>query len=222
MPLPIKIEELFKRIVVESDRLEYKEGLNPEKVAQTICAFANDINNIGGGYIVLGVESRDGAPKLPPKGLEKSQLEAIQKNIIEVEHKITPFPQVVVSPEIYKGKNILVLWVPGGDNRPYKAPISYSGKEKAYYIRRHSTTARANSAEEKRLLEISARVPFDDRINHGAEIEDMSKDTIMQFLKDAGSGLYRGAKSMSLIELCQMLLICRGPKKISNQSMSGF
>nr|WP_199221490.1 hypothetical protein [Desulfonatronum sp. SC1] len=28
----------------------------------TICAIANDFNNFGGGYLVVGVEERDGRP----------------------------------------------------------------------------------------------------------------------------------------------------------------
>lgn len=201
MPLPIKIEELFKGLTVESDRLDYKEGFNPEKVTQTICAFANDINNIGGGYIIFGVKSSDGAPELPPAGLKESQVEAYQKKIIETQYKILPFPQVILSPEIYFKKRVLVLWVPGGENRPYKAPVSYEGSEKAYYIRRHSTTVKANQHEEKQLLEISARIPFDDRVNHNADIRDMKRDIILQFLKDTGSGLYESAKGVALPEL---------------------
>ncbi len=213
MPLPIRIEELFKGLTVESDRLDYKEGFDPEKAAQTICAFANDINNIGGGYIVFGVKSADGAPELPPAGLKESQVEAFQKKIIEARHKIMPFPQVVVSPETYLKKRILVLWVPGGENRPYKAPISYTGTEKTYYIRRHSTTVKANQQEEKQLLEISARIPFDDRINHNADMRDMKRDIILQFLKDSGSGLYETAKDVSVPELCRLLQVCRGSKE---------
>ena len=36
---------------MEWERLEYKAGWNPEEIIHTICAFANDINNWGGGYI---------------------------------------------------------------------------------------------------------------------------------------------------------------------------
>ena len=54
MALSINIQELLEQRVVESTRIEYKTGLNPAAVIRTLCAFANDIDNTGGGYIVIG------------------------------------------------------------------------------------------------------------------------------------------------------------------------
>ena len=45
MALPINIDDLVNHRKVESARIEYKEGWNPEKVLHTLCAFANDIDN---------------------------------------------------------------------------------------------------------------------------------------------------------------------------------
>ncbi|HEY5510424.1 MAG TPA: hypothetical protein VIK10_05275 [Prolixibacteraceae bacterium] len=50
MALPVNITELLHGKVVEWERLEFKEGWNPEDVLHSVCAFANDINNWGGGY----------------------------------------------------------------------------------------------------------------------------------------------------------------------------
>ena len=77
MPLPLNIRELFTGRVVEWERLEFKEGWNPEAVMRTICAFANDFHNWGGGYIVIGVAEKDGRPVLPPKGLNPEQVDII-------------------------------------------------------------------------------------------------------------------------------------------------
>ena len=65
--LPINIDSLLRRRTIESERVEYKAGWNPESVLHTLGAFANDFHNLGGGYVVLGVEERDGRPVLPPK-----------------------------------------------------------------------------------------------------------------------------------------------------------
>ena len=54
--LPINIDELLKGQIVEWERLEFKKGWNPEEIIHTICAFANDINNWGGGYLIIGIE----------------------------------------------------------------------------------------------------------------------------------------------------------------------
>ena len=51
MAIPISIKELLLARLVESTRIEYKKNWNPEKVLHSICAFANDIDNTGGGYI---------------------------------------------------------------------------------------------------------------------------------------------------------------------------
>ena len=51
MALPINIADLLEKRKVESNRIEFKEGWNPTSIYHSICAFANDIDNIGGGYI---------------------------------------------------------------------------------------------------------------------------------------------------------------------------
>ena len=58
MALPINIEQLLDATTVESTRIEYKEGWNPDVIYRTICAFANDFDNTGGGYILVGVEEK--------------------------------------------------------------------------------------------------------------------------------------------------------------------
>ena len=50
MPLPINIHDLLVGKPVEWERLGFKQGWNPEAVLQTLCAFANDFHNLGGGY----------------------------------------------------------------------------------------------------------------------------------------------------------------------------
>lgn len=66
--LPINLEDLLRQRTVEGERIEYKAGWNPEAVLHTACAFANDFHNLGGGYIIIGVEEKEGRPVLPPKG----------------------------------------------------------------------------------------------------------------------------------------------------------
>lgn len=51
MTLPVNIEDVLHARTVESERVEFKQGWNPEAVLHTICAFANDFHNLGGGYI---------------------------------------------------------------------------------------------------------------------------------------------------------------------------
>jgi predicted HTH transcriptional regulator len=80
MALHVNIENLIKGEVVETGRIEYKSGWNPERVIHSMCAFVNDINNLGGGYIVIGVEEKDGILQLTTVGLQKNQLDAMKRN----------------------------------------------------------------------------------------------------------------------------------------------
>lgn len=50
MALPINVEDLLRQRKVESNRIEFKKGWNPDRIYRNICGFANDFDNIGGGY----------------------------------------------------------------------------------------------------------------------------------------------------------------------------
>ena len=84
MALPINIEQLLGGHSVEWERIEFKKGWNPEDIVHTICAFANDINNWGGGYVVVGVDEDNGTPILPPEGINIKHLDNIQKELLNI------------------------------------------------------------------------------------------------------------------------------------------
>ena len=58
MELEINIEDLLNRRKIESDRIEFKSGWNPDDIYHSIFACANGYNNDGCGYIAVGVEVR--------------------------------------------------------------------------------------------------------------------------------------------------------------------
>lgn len=45
MALPINVEDLLNKQKIESNRIEFKRGWNPDKIYHTICAFATDLDN---------------------------------------------------------------------------------------------------------------------------------------------------------------------------------
>lgn len=117
-------------------------------------------------------------------------------------------------PVDFLGKKILVIWVPGGDNRPYKAPESLGKKPAmAYWVRRYSSTKKANPAEERQLFELAAKVPFDDRVNHQALIADFNVPLIGSFLQEVKSDLSGQLGTMPLNDLCKQMNIVRGSKE---------
>lgn len=88
--IPLKLEKLLKGRTVEQNRVEYKEGWNPNDIIHTICAFANDFSNVNGGYLVIGIQAEEGLPILPPKGLSRNTLDSVQQEIFQYCNMITP------------------------------------------------------------------------------------------------------------------------------------
>ena len=119
--LPISIELIISGQEIESSRIEYKRSWNPSECIRTICAFANDIENQDGGYIIIGVEEKKGRPVLPVVGVDPDEIDDIEKDLLNKCHFIDPFyfPRIEICD--YQGKKLLVLWVTAGEERPYRA-----------------------------------------------------------------------------------------------------
>lgn len=92
-----------------------------------------------------------------------------------------------------------MLWAPGGQTRPYKAPASVSARHKSwhYYIRRYSSTVEAKGEVEQELLSLAAKVPFDDRFQQMARVDDLSRPLMEAFLREVGSELADDAVTLS-------------------------
>ncbi|MCD6206485.1 MAG: putative DNA binding domain-containing protein [Methanosarcinales archaeon] len=190
--LPINLEDLVHARSVESVRREFKKTWSEpimESVIHSICAFANDFFNLNGGYIILGIEDKDGQPVLPPHGLEDRNMDTIQKQIRGNCKRIDPEYQPVLSPEIYHDKQILVIWVPGGELRPYQAPIKLRERDRAYFVRQGSESVRAQGDTLTQLMQMTAKVPFDDRRNNSVQVDVISPSLVRKYLADIRSDL---------------------------------
>jgi hypothetical protein len=95
----------------------------------------------------------------PPIGLVDNQLDKIQREFLAHCQLIQPPYFPVLSIEEVEGRMLIVLWAPGGQNRPYKAPESVTAKHKVwrYYIRRYSSTVQAKGDTEQELLSLAAK-----------------------------------------------------------------
>lgn len=194
--LPINLDALLRLQGVESPRVEFKaswdEKTTGAQVIRTICAFANDFQNLNGGYVVIGVAEKDSAAELPPKGLTESELDAAQIWIRGHCNKIDPVYQPVLSPEVYDGRRILVVWAPGSQARPHQAPESAEkAASRKFFIRLGSETTDADKQPDLKtqLLQMTARVPFDDRRALQANVLEIRETKVREFLHDIGSGL---------------------------------
>lgn len=105
MALPININDFLNGKTVEWERLEFNEGWNPEAVLHTLCAFANYIHNLGGGYILIGVAENNGRPVLPPVGRNLAQIDAIQKVLLNLRFSaIAPYYHPIAVPVEIAGR----------------------------------------------------------------------------------------------------------------------
>lgn len=60
----------------------------------------------------------------------------------------------------------------------------------------------APTEEEKRdLYNLANNIPFDDRVNHEANMEDLNITLIQNYLKEVGSSLYEVSKKMDFVDL---------------------
>ncbi len=213
MAIPVNVDDLINHRVVESTRIEYKADFNPDPIIRSICAFANDIDNMGGGYIIVGVEENNGAPVFPVKGIEQARIDGILKKLREYCHFIEPLYEPVVEPILYGTVYVIVIWVSGGHGRPYKAPKEVTGKQsiKHYYIRKFANSVIASDQEEKELFYASSNIPFDDRPNLAADISDLDLGLLRSHLKEIDSNLYPYSLSMDTLQVAKDMQLVDGP-----------
>ncbi|MBF0425081.1 MAG: putative DNA binding domain-containing protein [Magnetococcales bacterium] len=220
--LPLPIEGLFRKASIESERVEFKATWDAEttsyQVLKSICAFANDLHNLNGGYIILGVEEGPGGRALRPvRGLSSEEVEAAQKWLRGHCKRMDPIYQPIFSPESVDGKLLLVIWVPGSEVRPHSAP---SGKKepRRYFVRIGSETVDAEkSGLLQDLMRMTASVPFDDRRATAARIEDMREIKVREFLRDIESGLLGEEDTLDIYQKLRLVAPANGhdvPKNI--------
>ena len=177
--LLINVEELIKLQGVESQRVEFKKAWHNRKdtprstywqVIHTITAFANDLYNVNGGYIIIGVEEKKDCES--PDSLQvilstlgvTGNLDKIQKEISGAcRENIKPEINPILQPEVVDGKKVLVIWIRPSDNRPHMCRESNKSNEWNYYIRGGTETKKAKPEQISLLYQHSGAPPFDDR-----------------------------------------------------------
>ena len=213
MALPINVEDLLSKRKVESNRIEFKASWNPDKIYHTICAFANDLENIGGGYILVGIEEENGIAKRPVKGLAENEIDHILKEMVGYDAKISPTYLTKVSVEEVDCKIVLIIWVPAGINRPYSVMESVVAKKSVakFYVRSKSSTIEAKGEVLDEVRELANRVPFDERGNALVKIEDISGVLVYEYLKKVGSKLTEGFTAKHLLDILDAMDLLTGP-----------
>jgi len=213
MALPVNIEDLLNKRKVEGNRIEFKKGWNPISIYHSICAFANDIDNIGGGYILVGVDEVDGIAQRPVEGVPLEKLDHIQKDLQRYNQLFEPYYAAKIFVEEIDGKHVIVLWVPSGNHRPYSIPADVTAKVKrpVIYIRYGSTSIEAKGEVLDELRMMAVREPFDERGNPDIKLEDISMVLLRDYLVKVGSKLSDELWTRPLPEILDQMNLYAGP-----------
>ena len=218
MALAINIEDLLNKQKIESNRIEFKKGWNPASIYHSVCAFANDFDDLGGGYILVGVDSDDdtGLAIRPVEGVPVEKIDGILQEMVGYNNKLSPYYLPRTSVEEVDGKLVLVIWCPAGINRPYSVPenvTAKNGSKEYFYIRSGTSSIIAKGEVLDELRELASRVPFDERGNSDILLEDISLVLLRDYLVKVGSRLADQVATMPLPKILDQMELDTGPKE---------
>ena len=80
-------------------------------------------------------------------------------------------------------------------------------RERVSYIRKMSSTIIPSEEEKRDLYNLANNVPFDDRVNHEADIADLNLTLIQAYLKEVESSMYEESRHMDFLDLCRSMNI---------------
>jgi ATP-dependent DNA helicase RecG len=171
----ISLDELARR---ESEQTEWKENVaDVDDVVATLSAFANDLQNLGGGTVVCGArEEKDaqGFPKLVQSGLTANRLKEVENTVLtrcreRVSPPITPIVEEL--PSDHDDRRILVFLQPATGT----AHTFRRGKEGGKHFVRvsRSTIEARNGVLRDLLVRRGTMEPWDRRLCNGATVDDL-------------------------------------------------
>jgi ATP-dependent DNA helicase RecG len=169
-----KLRELMGQL--EADWIERTRSWNKtDKLAEAICAFANDLPNHGHpGYVLIGVDDKTGAPVGANVGDEVLK----QLGGLRSDGNIQPLPAITVSRvRLSDGSgDIAVIEVQPSD----MPPVRYKGQ---VWIRIGPRRAVASEQEERMLTErrVALARTFDMRLCGGATFEDLAAELFFTY-----------------------------------------
>ena len=222
----IDLHQLLSRSGVEGERVEFKATWDPKttgpQVLRTLAAFANDLHNLNGGWVVLGVREVDGRATLPPEGLSDAEIEEagswIRGNCQRVEPPIQPRLFDVT----FQERRLLVAWMPASDARPHRAPDPRNPERKEFFVRTGAGDVKAQGAILDTLYQLTARVPWDGRRALDREVGDIRPSLVREFLREEGSALADDLDDLSLLRRMDLIARTNGHEVPLNVALLFF
>ncbi len=210
MALSVDIHRLLKGGAVEWERIDFRKNFHALSVLRSICAFANDLGNTGGGYIIIGVEQDKDhhLPIFPVRGLSPGEITIFTQEIARIcKHLYPPYYPIVETAD-FRNKQLLVLWMPVGPNRPYQVPQGLiKPSNYSFYVRTRWSTRKASSHEQLELIAQANQIPFDAQSHYLADITDLNITLIQSYLAAIKSSLSAKSEDMPFFDLCKRMNI---------------
>jgi len=159
----LNISELLQQS--ENSSLEFKETVSrPERIAKEIIAFANT----QGGTLIIGVSDSGVVKGFQKEGAEEYFTNVARNNII-------PAIDVDVETLVHDGKNIVVVSVPKGKDKPYQS-LNHQ-----FLIRVGSTNRVATQSELMRLFQQSGAFHYDATGLENSSIKNINLNKITEY-----------------------------------------
>lgn len=188
MTARVDLNELARR---ENEQTEWKENVaDSDDVVATLSAFANDLQNLGGGYVVCGVrEDKDeyGFPTLVRVGLTADRVKAVEGQVLSrcrgmVSPAITPLVEEISTTDPLR--RILVFIQPATGTAHTFRRRNDGAK---HYVRVSRSTVEARNGTLKDLLvRKGALEPWDRRPCIGATEADLDLLALREALQRMG------------------------------------
>ncbi|WP_069469977.1 RNA-binding domain-containing protein [Candidatus Marithrix sp. Canyon 246] len=180
------MENLKKRIYLGEDSYtQFKVNItNSEKLAEELVAFSN----AKGGLLIIGVDDKAEIVGLSSDDIRR--LNQLIGNVINA--NLTPPIYPLVSIKEINNKNILVIEIDEGVNKPYST-------NKGLYITKAGSDKRKISPEElKRLFAESKKLYADEEIIKTSDITDLNSQLFYRFLRVDNKTVYNELKAGKL------------------------
>lgn len=173
--IDIDIDQIAMR---ESEQIEWKENVaDVDDVVRTLSAFANDLANLGGGYVVCGAkEDKDafGFPKLVRTGLTANRLREVEGQVLQrcrdrVSPPIAPLVQELPCDD---SDRRLLIFIQPSTGSAHAVRSGDDGTKHWVRISRDTREAR-NGILRELLVRKGAQAPWDRRLCEGATANDV-------------------------------------------------
>ena len=142
--------------------VEFKEHYTP-RIDEDIVAFANT----KGGVILLGVRDDRSVSGEKLTNDLKARINCVARNC-------NPPIQV----KIKQFQNSIAVEVPQGDEKPYSC-------SSGYFRRLDGTTQKMSNHELRVMFQENETTPFEEKVNKAVTWDDISKEKIQNFMKEA-------------------------------------